>query len=280
MKKIKMKTLKETANKNYLVKRGTKIDLSQWDPNDKSTLSIGKEEEENLSSKLHKELGNLQDRLYAEHKHKVLIVLQSMDSGGKDGVIQHVFKGVNPQGVNVASFKVPSPEELDHDFFWRVHQRAPARGEIVIFNRSHYEDVLITRVHKMIPPEVWKRRFREIREFEQMLTEEGTLILKFFLHISKKEQKERLEERLKDPHKNWKFSMNDLPERKLWTKYMNAYEDALGNTNTSWAPWHIIPSNRKWYRNLLVLAIIVNQLHKLRMKYPVQKENLKKITIK
>jgi PPK2 family polyphosphate:nucleotide phosphotransferase len=280
MEKISIKTLKVIANKNYLTKRGTKIDLGQWDPNDKSILSIGKDEEENLSSKLHKELGDLQGRLYAEHKHKVLIILQSMDTGGKDGVIQHVFKGVNPQGVKVSSFKTPSVEELDHDFLWRVHQRAPARGEVVIFNRSHYEDVLITRVHKMISPEVWKRRYREIREFEQMLAEEGALILKFFLHISKKEQKERLEERLKDPHKNWKFSINDLPEREFWPKYMNAYEDAISETNTPWAPWYIIPSNRKWYRNLLVLAIIVNQLHKLRMKFPVQKENLKKITIK
>jgi PPK2 family polyphosphate:nucleotide phosphotransferase len=280
MKKISIKTLKATASKNSLPKRGTKVDLDQWDPNDKSIPGIGKDGEEELSSELHKELRDLQERLYAEHKHKVLIVLQSMDTGGKDGVIQHVFIGVNPQGVNVASFKTPSVEELDHDFLWRVHQRAPARGEIVIFNRSHYEDVLITRVHKMIAPEVWKRRYREIRDFEQMLAEEGALILKFFLHISKKEQKERLEARLKDPHKNWKFSVNDLPERKYWPEYMKAYEDAISETNTPWAPWYIIPSNRKWYRNLLVLAIITGQLHELRMKFPVQKEDLTKITIK
>ena len=280
MEKISIKILKAITNKKYLPKRGTKVDLGQWDPNDKNILGIGKDEEIELSSELHKELRDLQGRLYAEHKHKVLIILQSMDTGGKDGVIQHVFKGVNPQGVKVSSFKTPSVEELDHDFLWRVHQRAPARGEVVIFNRSHYEDVLITRVHKMITPDVWKRRYREIRDFEQMLAEEGALILKFFLHISKKEQKERLEARLKDPHKNWKFSVNDLPERKCWPEYMKAYEDAIGETNTPWAPWYIIPSNRKWYRNLLVLAIIVNQLHQLRMTYPVPKGNLKKITIK
>ena len=279
MEKI-IKALKETADERYFAKPGTKIDLGEWDPNDKSIPGVGKDTEEKLSSVLHKELGDLQTLLYAEHKHKVLIVLQAMDTAGKDGVIQHVFKGVNPQGVKVASFKAPSAEELSHDFLWRVHQKAPARGEIVIFNRSHYEDVLVTRVHKMISPDVWKRRYREIMDFERMLAEEGTLILKFFLHISKEEQKQRLEARLKDPDKNWKFSVNDLPERKFWSQYMHAYEDAMGNTNSSWAPWHIISSDRKWYRNLLVLAIIVQQLHQLRMNYPVQKEDLKKIIIK
>ena len=272
--------LQETANKKYLPKKGAKIDLDQWAPNDDGGLNIGKNEAENLSSKLHKELWGLQRLLYAEHKHKVLIVLQAMDTAGKDGVIQHVFKGVNPQGVKVISFKAPTQEELDHDFLWRVHQRVPARGEVVIFNRSHYEDVLITRVHKIISPEILRRRYHEISAFEQMLVEEGTLILKFFLHISKEEQKERLEERLKDPNKNWKFSVGDLEERKLWPEYMKAYADAISKTHASWAPWYIIPSNQKWYRNLLVLAVIVNQLYQLRMKYPVQKENLKKIRIK
>ncbi|MBF0485152.1 MAG: polyphosphate kinase 2 family protein [Candidatus Omnitrophica bacterium] len=279
MERITVKAFKETADKKYLVRKDSGIDLAEWDPDGKSILGITKEEEAGFSLKLHKELWDLQGLLYAEHKRKVLIVVQAMDTAGKDGVIQHVFKGVNPEGVKVASFKAPSQEELDHDFLWRVHQKVPAKGEVVIFNRSHYEDVLITRVHKMISHDVWKRRFREIREFEEMLAAEGTLILKFFLHISKKEQKERLEARIKDPHKNWKFSANDLAERKLWPKYMNAYEDALGNTNASWAPWYIIPSNRKWYRNLLVLAIIVNQLQKLPMKYPVQKQNLKKVVI-
>ncbi len=275
-----VKTFIKAADKNYLTKPETKIDLGAWDPNDKSIPGIGKDSEEKFSLELHKELGDLQALLYAQHKHKVLIILQAMDTAGKDGVIQHVFKGVNPQGVKVASFKAPSAEELNHDFLWRVHQKAPARGEIVIFNRSHYEDVLVTRVHKMVPPDVWKRRYREIRDFERMLAEEGTLILKFFLHISKEEQKERLEARLKDPAKNWKFSPSDLPERKFWPKYMKAYEDAIGGTSMPQAPWYIIPSDRKWYRNLLVLAIIVHQLHQLRMNYPVQKENLKKVIIK
>ncbi len=274
-----VKTFIKAADKNYLTKPDTKIHLGAWDPNDKSIPGIGKESEEKFSLELHKELGDLQALLYAQHKHKVLIILQAMDTAGKDGVIQHVFKGVNPQGVKVASFKAPSAEELNHDFLWRVHQKAPARGEIVIFNRSHYEDVLVTRVHKMVPPDVWKRRYREIRDFERMLAEEGTLILKFFLHISKEEQKERLEARLKDPDKNWKFSASDLPERKFWPKYMKAYEDAIGGTSMPQAPWYIIPSDRKWYRNLLVLAIVVHQLHQLRMNYPVQKENLKKVII-
>ncbi len=280
MKKISMKAFQEIAGKKYCVKKSTKIDLGRWDPNDKSILGIDKDQEKELSLKLHQELCDLQAMLYAENKHKVLIVLQAMDTAGKDGVIQHAFKGVNPQGVKVASFKAPSQEELSHDFLWRVHQKVPAAGGIVIFNRSHYEDVLITRVHKMIPRKGWERRFGEIREFEQMLAEEGTLILKFFLHISKKEQKERLEERLKDPDKNWKFSSGDLAERKLWPDYMKAYEDAIGKTGASWAPWYIIPSNRKWYRNLVVLAIIVSHLRGLGMKYPVQKEDLRKISIK
>ncbi len=206
--------------------------------------------------------------LYAEHKHKVLVVLQAMDTGGKDGVIHRVFQGVNPQGVQVAHFREPTPEELDHGFLWREHQPVPGRGELVIFNRSHYEGVLVERVHKLVTDEVWHRRYRQINDFERLLAEEDTTVLKFYLHISKDEQKKRLQQRLDDPSKNWKFSNEDLPERKLWGEYMKVYEDALNKTSTEWAPWLIIPANHKWFRDLVVSRIIVKAMEKLDMHYP------------
>jgi PPK2 family polyphosphate:nucleotide phosphotransferase len=217
--------------------------------------------------------------LYAEHKHKVLIVLQAMDSGGKDGTIRHVFDGVNPQGVKVASFKVPTKEELDHDYLWRVHEHTPGKGEIVIFNRSHYEDVLVVRVHDLVPRPVWRRRFKHIRDFERILADEGTTILKFFLHIDLEEQKERFQARLDTPHKRWKFRLGDLEERKLWDSYHKAYEDAITKTSTKWAPWYIIPANRKWYRNLVISRIIVETLEGLDMSYPESKEDLEGVVI-
>ncbi|MGD1991933.1 MAG: polyphosphate kinase 2 family protein, partial [Anaerolineae bacterium] len=201
-------------------------------------------------------------------KHKVLIVLQAMDTGGKDGTIRHVFQGVDPVGVKVANFRKPSAEELAHDYLWRVHQHTPGRGEIVIFNRSHYEDVLVVRVHNLVLPEVWGRRYDHINAFERMLTEEGTTILKFYLHISKEEQKERLQDRLDQPDKRWKFSLGDLEERKLWPDYARAYEDVLSRTSTDWAPWTIVPADRKWYRNLVVATILVDTLNGLDMQHP------------
>jgi PPK2 family polyphosphate:nucleotide phosphotransferase len=252
----------------YRVKPGSRVDLSEWDPNDKSAFPGGKNEGSKRLLELNQRLEELQELLYAEHQHKVLIVLQAMDTGGKDGTIRHVFEGVNPQGVRVASFKKPTPEELDHDFLWRVHKQVPGRGEMVIFNRSHYEDVLVVRVHNLAPKEVWSKRYDHINGFERLLADGGTTILKFFLHIDLEEQKERLQARLDEPNKRWKFNPADLEERKLWPKYMKAYEDAISKTSTSWAPWYIVPANRKWYRNLVVGTVITEALGDLNMRYP------------
>ena len=217
--------------------------------------------------------------MFAEHKHKVLVVLQAMDTGGKDGTIRHVFEGVNPAGVRVASFKAPTSEELDHDYLWRIHKEVPGKGEMVIFNRSHYEDVLVVRVHNIVPPEVWKKRFDQINEFERILAESGTTILKFYLHIDMDEQKERLQARLDDPTKRWKFRLGDLEERKLWTDYMEAFEDVLSKTSTEYAPWYIVPANRKWYRDLVISSVLVDTLEGLKMKYPVSEENLDGVVV-
>ena len=252
----------------YRVKPGSRVDLSEWDPNDKGAFPEGKNEGRKRLLELNQRLEELQELLYAEHKHKVLIVLQAMDTGGKDGTIRHVFEGVNPQGVRVASFKKPTPEELDHDFLWRVHKQVPGKGEIVVFNRSHYEDVLVVRVHNLAPKEVWSKRYDHINGFERMLVDEGTTILKFFLHIDLDEQKERLQARLDEPNKRWKFNPDDLKERKLWPEYVKAYEDAISKTITSWAPWYIVPANRKWYRNLIVGTVIIEALEDLNMRHP------------
>jgi PPK2 family polyphosphate:nucleotide phosphotransferase len=251
-----------------MIRPGERARLDRRDPEDTSEFRGDKDEGEKALEKMTGRLEELQELLYAEHKHSMLVVLQGMDSAGKDGTIRRVFKGVNPQGVRVASFKIPSVQELDHDFLWRVHEQAPARGEIVLFNRSHYEDVLITRVHGLIPKAVWERRYSEINEFERTLTEEGTTVLKFFLHISRSEQKRRLKERLDDPTKHWKFREGDLQERRRWSAYMHAYEEALAKTSTPWAPWYVVPSNRKWFRDLYVSERIVSALAKLRMRYP------------
>jgi len=263
----------------YLVQLGIKTDLGQWDPNDKSLFPISKKEGKKLLKDLNDELEDLQELLYAEGKHKVLIVLQAMDTGGKDGTIRHVFEGVNPQGVKVAGFKVPTPKELAHDYLWRVHKHTPGKGEIVIFNRSHYEDVLVVRVHNLVPEEIWSRRYEHIRAFEKILADEGTTILKFYLHINREEQKERLQARLDEPHKNWKFSKGDLAERALWDQYQAAYQDALSKTSTPYAPWYIIPANRKWYRNLVISTIIIEKLKNLDMAYPAPEEGLDGIVI-
>lgn len=263
----------------YRVAPGDKINLSDWDPNDKSKFDGNKLQAQKRLEELNYEVEALQELLYAEHKHRVLVVLQAMDTGGKDGTIRHVFEGVNPQGVKVASFKVPTREELDHDYLWRVHKQTPGKGEIVIFNRSHYEDVLVVRVHKLVPKKVWALRYEQINEFERLLYEEGTTILKFFLHIDLKEQKERLQARLDDPNKQWKFSLGDLEERKLWPEYTKAYEDVLNKTSTKWAPWYIVPANRKWYRNLVVASIMVDALKRLDMSYPQPEDDLSQVDI-
>ena len=265
--------------KEYRVKTGSKVNLDDWDPNDDGGIEDGKTSTREEFLNLNGQLERLQELLYAESKHKILIVLQATDTGGKDGTIRHVFDKVNPQGVKVASFKRPTDTELSHDFLWRIHQKTPANGEIVIFNRSHYEDVLVVRVHNLVAEEKWKRRFEHINAFEKMLADEGTTILKFYLHIDKEEQKERLQERIDRPEKNWKFSSGDLKERKLWPEYQKAFEDVLEETSTDWAPWYVIPANRKWYRNLLISRIIVNTLINLDMKFPSKEEGLQNVVI-
>jgi PPK2 family polyphosphate:nucleotide phosphotransferase len=265
--------------KKYLVKPETKVKLSNWDPNDTGDFKGGKQEGLAQIDKLNGKLEILQELLFAEHKHKVLIILQAMDAGGKDGTIRHVFDGVNPAGVRVASFKAPTPEELDHDYLWRIHKEAPGKGEMVIFNRSHYEDVLVVRVHNYVPPEVWSKRFDQINEFEKNLAENGTTILKFYLHIDLDEQKERFQARLDDPTKHWKFRLGDLEERKLWPDYMKAFEDVLSKTSTKHAPWYIVPANRKWFRDLVISTVLVDTLEGLKMKYPESEENLDGVVI-
>jgi len=263
----------------YRVKPGSKVNLSKWDSSDKGDFEGGKEEGKALLPGLNSELESLQELLYAEGKHKVLIVIQAMDTGGKDGTIRHVFDGVNPQGVKVASFKVPTPEEAAHDYLWRVHKQMPGKGEITIFNRSHYEDVLVVRVHNLVPPEVWGRRYEHIAAFEKLLADEGTTILKFFLHIDLDEQKERLQARLDEPEKRWKFSAGDLKERKLWGEYTAAYEAALSKTSKAYAPWYIVPANRKWYRNLVISQVIIDTLRKLDMHFPQPEGGLDDLVI-
>jgi PPK2 family polyphosphate:nucleotide phosphotransferase len=224
-------------------------------------------------------LDELQQVLFAEDKHRVLIVLQGMDTSGKDGTVRHVFRGVNPVGVDVANFKKPTDLELEHDYLWRVHAKAPRKGEIMIFNRSHYEDVLVVRVHDLVPQEVWERRYGHINDFERMLADEGTTILKFFLHISHDEQKARLQERLDNPDKNWKFEHGDVEERKRWDDYTEAYEAVLSRTSTDHAPWYVIPANRKWYRNLVISTILTERLEALDMQYPPPPDGLHKVKI-
>jgi PPK2 family polyphosphate:nucleotide phosphotransferase len=225
---------------------------------------------EEKSAELGEQLANLQERLYAEARQSLLVVFQAMDTGGKDGAVKHVFRGVNPVGVHVASFKAPTPIELAHDFLWRVHQKTPAKGDIVIFNRSHYESVLIERVHELVPKKTWKRRYAQINDFEEMLVAEGTTIVKFFFHISRAEQRERLLARLDNPDKRWKFNPEDVAERKLWDDYMDAYQDAINKTSTKHAPWHVVPANHKWYRNYVVSKTLVDTLRTMDPQYPTR----------
>jgi len=254
-----------------------KILLSQFEPDYKAGMSKkdAREETKDLLARLEE----LQTVLYAQSKYSLLIVLQAMDAGGKDGTIKHVFSGVNPQGFRIANFKAPTPQELSHDFLWRIHQRVPPKGYIGIFNRSHYEDVLIARVNKLVPKSVWEKRYDDINAFEKLLAESGMTILKFYLHIDKDEQKERFQERLDDPSKHWKFSIGDLPVREKWDEYMRAYEDAISYCNTEYAPWHIIPANRKWFRNYIITKTIVDALEAMPLEYPPAEEGLDKVVI-
>jgi len=252
----------------YRIPPETKVKLDDLD-----TYYTGEIEKNDGKAQLkqqQKALRDLQELLFAEHKQKLLVVLQAIDAGGKDGTIRHVFGDVNPQGTRVANFKVPTQKELDHDYLWRVHQHTPGSGEIVVFNRSHYEDVLVVRVNNIVPKSVWEKRYHHINEFERLLAEEGTTILKFFLHISKKEQAERFLARLDRPHKRWKFNPGDLNERERWDEYQHAFEAMLSRTSTPWAPWYVVPGDRKWYRNLVVSSVIVDKLNSLDMQFPAE----------
>ena len=238
------------------------VSLAEFDPDDTGDLKK-QEVERKLLPDFRQSLLQLQDLLYGAHAQSILIVLQGMDTSGKDGTIRHVMSGVNPTGCYVWSFKVPTEEELKHDFLWRVHAHTPELGTIAIFNRSHYEDVLVARVHHLVPHEVWKQRYDQINAFEQLLTESGTVILKFFLHISKDEQEKRLLEREQDVEKAWKLSVGDWKEREYWDDYVKAYEEALGRCGTPHAPWHIVPADKKWYRNYVISQTIVERLEPL-----------------
>jgi PPK2 family polyphosphate:nucleotide phosphotransferase len=261
------------------VRPGRRVRLAALDPADTSAFHGPKKRALADSEKLAAKLGSLQELLYAVHGPSVLVVLQGLDTAGKDGTIRHVFDAVNPQGVRVASFKIPTPIERDHDFLWRVHAHTPGRGEITIFNRSHYEDVLAARVHHLVPKHVWKARYRSINAFERNLTHEGTIVIKFLLHISLAEQRRRLEARLADPTKHWKFSAGDLAERPLAPEYEAAFEEMLSKTSTPWAPWYVVPSDKKWFRDWAISSILVEAVERLDLTWPSLPPEFKSVRI-
>lgn len=252
----------------YRVEPGIDVDLNQWDPNDKRAFDGKKRDGKAHLIELNAELAELQRMFFAQNKHRLLVILQAMDAGGKDGTVRNVFRAVNPQGVQVISFKKPTRREFARDFLWRIHREVPGTGEIVVFNRSHYEDVLVVRLYDLVPPEIWSKRYDHINNFERMLVDEGTTILKFYLHISPDEQKERLQARLDEPHKRWKFNPDDLEHRRNWDGFMHTYEIMLSRTSTPWAPWYIIPANRKWYRNIIVSQTIIDTMKQMDLAYP------------
>lgn len=261
-----------------LIRSKESISLADINPDTSEPYTSKKEVEKELELQRDR-LQQLQTRFFAEQQRSLLIVLQAMDTGGKDGTIKNVFQGINPQGCQVWSFKTPSVEELSHDFLWRYHHRTPSRGMITIFNRSHYEDVLIVRVKKLVPESVWRSRYQLINEFEHMLTLNQTTVIKFFLHISREEQKQRLESRLEDPNKRWKFSINDVQERQFWDEYQLAYQDVINHCSTDYAPWYVVPANKKWYRNLVVARTIADTLEAMNPQYPPEPKGLSKISI-
>ncbi|BCX50217.1 polyphosphate kinase [Haloferula helveola] len=255
--------------KAYRIAQGAKVRLNEDDAADMSLCPEGgKNSTQGLFDSLRDRIQTLQKVLYAENKRRVLVIIQAMDTGGKDGCVKHVFSRVDPQGVNVKAFKKPTEDELAHDFLWRVHPHVPGNGEIVIFNRSHYEDIIAVRVKKLLPESVWKKRYQHVLDFERMLAEEGTTIVKLFLHISKDEQKRRLEKRLENPAKHWKFHVDDLADRKRWHDFTGAYEDLIERTSTDYAPWFVIPADRKWYRNLCVAKLFADTLEDLELNFP------------
>ena len=262
-----------------IVKPGKAAKLKHRDPDDTPGFRDKSEAEETLEKNI-KRLADLQFRLYAEQQRSVLVVLQGIDAAGKDGTIRHVMSGLNPQSCRVTSFKTPSAEERAHHFLWRIDKAVPIKGEIGIFNRSHYEDVLVVRVHNLAPKSVWSERFEQINAFEKLLTDNGVTIVKFFLMITKDEQKRRLESRLQDPDKNWKFTPADLAERKWWGDYFKAFEDALTRCSTPWAPWYVIPANKKWFRNLAVSQILVETLEEMDPRFPKPAFDPAKLVVK
>lgn len=264
---------------HHRVRPGKRIRLADIDT--RWTPGFDGDKDDSLAEleRLQGRLAELQDVLYAQNQHRVLVVLQAMDSGGKDGTIRHVFRDVDPIGVKMASFKKPTEAELAHDYLWRVHPHVPGNGEMVVFNRSHYEDVLVVRVHEWVSEKQIAKRFGHIRDFERLLTDEGTTIVKIFLHISKDEQRERLQARLDEPDKRWKFSRGDLAERELWDRYQEVYEDAINETSTDDAPWFVIPADRKWYRNVAVAQLLVDTLESLDLRYPDPEGDLDDVVV-
>jgi PPK2 family polyphosphate:nucleotide phosphotransferase len=267
-----------TLSQRLRVKAGDTVKLADVDPAETHGLEKGPELEAALGTNIAR-LDELQYTMYAEHRRALLVVLQGMDAAGKDGTIRHVIAGFNPQGCQVTPFKKPTPEELAHDFLWRVHRVVPGKGDVAIFNRSHYEDVVVVRVHGLVPPRVWKQRYDQINNFEQFLVENDVVIVKLFLHISKEEQKKRLQRRLEDPKRQWKIAVNDFEDRKRWKDYMRAYEDALRECNSKEAPWYVVPADKKWFRNLAVSQILVDTLEALDMRFPPPAVDLKQITL-
>jgi PPK2 family polyphosphate:nucleotide phosphotransferase len=264
----------------YRVDPDSDVDWAEHDPDAKTGFEGGKKDGKAAQPALNQRLADLQHRLWAESRQSLLVILQAMDTGGKDGTIRNVFRTVNPQGVHVRNFGTPSEQELAHDYLWRVHQHTPEDGVIAIFNRSHYEDVLVARVHELVPLEVWSRRYRHIREFERMLADEGTRIVKIFLNISKEEQAERLRARLDRPDKKWKFRKSDLQDRNLWDEFHSAYRQAIEETSTDYGPWYVVPANRKWYRNLVVSSILIQTLESMDPQYPKAEEDLDDVVIR
>ena len=262
--------------KKFKVDSNSRVKLDEIDASYKGE----KEDKDSVQAELEKNaqrLHDLQYLMYAENKCSLLIVLQGVDAAGKDGVVDHVLTVMNPQGCRVYGFKTPSAEELAHDYLWRIHQATPRKGYVSVFNRSHYEDVLVVRVHNLVPREVWSKRYDEINAFERQLFDNGTHILKFYLHIDKEEQLARFKQRLDDPNRHWKISESDYAEREYWQEYGRAYEDAISKCSTDYAPWYIIPSNHKWFRNLVVSQILVNTLESLNMKFPQSTANIAEI---
>lgn len=266
--------------KEFQIEPGTKFKLDDLPTQPPQKDDDFKESIKLKTAKLGLRLSDLQDLLYAEHKHRLLIILQGLDTAGKDGATRNVFAPISPQGLRVVSYKAPIQPELEHDYLWRIHDKVPGNGEIVVFNRSHYEEVLVVRVQGLQPEKVWRRRYRHIVEFERMLAEEGTTVIKFFLHISKDEQKKRLQSRLEEKRKHWKWDPGDLRDRAYWDQYLEAYEEAIEKTSTEESPWFVVPADKKWWRDYVISSAVVEAMEALAMEYPKPVADLSQVVIK